>query len=142
MRALPGETVIEHQHVVGSALPFPHQPGSGLQLGARRRVGPSGLLELLCKLAELALRLRAQAAQGDFLQPVCDSSYQQLAAEVRRCLHFVETTPLLTKFADVESGEVRERLSAGGSSWIPRLMPAPRQRCDRPGRAPLGPKQG
>jgi hypothetical protein len=75
------------------------------------------LLELLCKLAELALRLRAQAAQGDFLQPVCDSSYQQLAAEVRRCLHFVDTTPLLTKFAEVELGEARERLPTSRSIW-------------------------
>src|SRR5580692_8507035 len=34
MRALPGEAVIEHQHVIGSTLPFPNQPGSGLQLRA------------------------------------------------------------------------------------------------------------
>ena len=57
--------MIEYQHLIGSALPFPNQPGSGLQLGARRRVGCSGLLELLCKLAEPALWLRAEAAKSD-----------------------------------------------------------------------------
>ena len=65
MRALPGEAVIEHQHLIGSALPFPNQPGSGLQLGARTCIGCSGLRELLCNLAELALPRRAQAADSD-----------------------------------------------------------------------------
>src|ERR1700730_19339118 len=112
VRVLPGEAVIEHQHVIGSTLPFPNQPGSGLQFGARRRIGCSGLLELLCNLAELAQPPRAQPAKGDFLHPVSDSSHQQLAAEMRRCLGFVESAPLLTKFAKVELGEARERLQA------------------------------
>src|SRR5271154_1089949 len=100
-RVLPGETVIKYQHVVGSALPFPHQPGSGLQLWARRRVRCSGFLELLCNLAEPALPLRTEAAKGDFLHPICDSSHQQLAAEMRRCLGFVKSPPLLPKLAEV-----------------------------------------
>ena len=112
MRALPGEAVIEHQHIIGSTLPFPNQPVSGLQLRATRRGGCSGFFELLCNLAELALAPRAQPAKSDFLHPVCDSSHQQLAAEMRRCLGFVESTPLLTKFAEVELGEARERLPA------------------------------
>ena len=74
MRVLPGEAAIEDEHVIGSALPFPYQPGSGLQLGARTCIGCSGLFELLCNLAELALPQRAQAAKIDFLHPVCDSS--------------------------------------------------------------------
>jgi hypothetical protein len=40
------------------------------------------LLQLLCNLAELALPPRAQPAKSDFLHPVCDSSHQQLAAEM------------------------------------------------------------
>src|SRR5882757_6726511 len=112
VRTLPGETVIEYQHLIGSALPFPNQPGSGLQLGASTYVGCSGLLELLCNLAELALPPRAEAAQGDFLHPICDSSHQQLAAEMRRGLGFVESAPLPTKFAEVELGEARKRLPA------------------------------
>ena len=62
-------------------------------------------------------RLRAQAAKRDFLHPVCDSSYQQLVAEVRRGIGFVESAPLLAKFAEVELGEARERLPASRSTW-------------------------
>jgi len=112
MRALPGEAVIEHQHLIGSALPFPNQPGSRLQLGATRRGRCSGLLELLRNLVELALPPRAQPAKSDFLHPVCDSSHQQLAAEMRRCLGFIENAPLLTKLPEIELGEARERLPA------------------------------
>jgi hypothetical protein len=63
-------------------------------------------------LAKLALPLRAQAAQDDFLHPVCDSSYQQLAAEVGRRIGFVESAPLLAKLAEFELWEARERLPA------------------------------
>ena len=110
MRALPGEAVIEHQHLIAATLPFPHQPGSGLQLRSSAYRGCSGFLELLCNPAELALRLRAEAAPSEFLHPICDSSHQQLAAEVSGRLSLVETAPLLTQFADVELGEARERL--------------------------------
>src|SRR5205823_5400883 len=112
MRALPGEAVIKQQHVIGSTLPFPNQPVSDLQLRATRRGGCSGFLELLCNLAELALAPRAQPAKSDFLHPVCDSSHQQLAAEMRRCLGFVESAPLVTELVEVELGEARERLPA------------------------------
>jgi len=57
-------------------------------------------------------RRRAEAAKSDFLHPVCDSPEEQLPAEVRRCLRFVKSAPLLTKSAEVEFGEARERLSA------------------------------
>ena len=60
----------------------------------------------------LALPPRAQAAQGDFLHPVCDSSHQQLAAEMRRCLGFIENALLLTTLPEIELGEARERLPA------------------------------
>jgi hypothetical protein len=66
-------------------------------------------------MAQLALPLRAEAAESNFLHPVCDSAQQQLAAEMRRCIGFVESTPLLTKLAEVELGEARERLPAGRS---------------------------
>src|SRR5271167_1705683 len=98
---------------MGSAPPFPNQPGSGLQLETRRYVGCSSFLELLCNLAELALPPRAQPARSEFLHPVCDSSHQQLAAEMRRCLGFVESAPLLTKLAEVELGETGR---AGGAT--------------------------
>jgi hypothetical protein len=63
-------------------------------------------------VAQLALPLRAEAAESGFLHPVCDSSYQQLAAEMRRDIGFVESAPLLTKLAEVELGEAHERLPA------------------------------
>ena len=72
--------------------------------------GCSSFLELLDNPAELALRLRAEAAPSEFLHAVCDSSHQQLAAEVSGRLSLVETAPLPTQLANVELGEARERL--------------------------------
>ena len=79
MRALPREAVIDHRHLIGSTLPFPNQPSSRFQLGTSAPPDLTGLVELLCNLAELTLPLRAEAAESHFLHPVCDSSYQQLA---------------------------------------------------------------
>ena len=107
------KAAIEHQHLIGSTLPFPNQPGSGFQLGTSTYPLLSVLFELPGKLAELALLSRAQAAESNFLHPVGDSSYEQLAAEMRRCIGFVESAPLLTKLAEVKLGEARERLPAG-----------------------------
>jgi hypothetical protein len=70
------------------------------------------LFEVLSKLTELAPPLQTEPAESDFLHPVCDSSQQQLAAEVRRSLRFVENAPLLTKLAEAELGEARKRLPA------------------------------
>src|SRR5262249_30018349 len=94
--ALPREAGIEHHTLIASPLPFAHQPGSGLQLGTRAYPRRSALFELLGKLAELALPFWAQTAGSEFLHPVCDSSQEQFAAEVRRRLGFVECAPLLT----------------------------------------------
>ena len=93
-----------------SAPPFPHQPGSGLQLRARAYRGGSGFLELPCNPQQLALRLWAEGAASHFLHPVGDGSHQQRAAEVRGRRSFVQTAPLPTQFADVEREEARERL--------------------------------
>src|SRR5215813_4503781 len=84
--ALPGEAVIEHQHLIGSAPPFSNQAGSGFQFETSTPPDLCGLVELLRNVAELALPLRAEAAEGDFLHPLCDGSYQQLAAEMRGCM--------------------------------------------------------
>jgi hypothetical protein len=112
MRALPRETVIEHEHLIGSALPLPNQPGSRFQFDTGTPPDLSALVELLCNVAELALALRAEFAEGDFLQTVCDGAQQQLAAEVRGCLGFVESAPLLPQLAELELREARERLPA------------------------------
>jgi hypothetical protein len=86
MRALPRETVIEHEFDTSTP---PDR---------------SGFVELLCNVAELALALRAEPAKGDFLQAVCDGTQQQLAAEMRGCLGFVESAPLLPQRAEREFG--------------------------------------
>src|ERR1700751_3104368 len=98
-RVLPGEAVIEHQHVIGSTLPFSNQPSSRLQLGTRAYPPLLAPVELLSKLTELTLPLRTEAAESDLLHPVCDSSQQQFAAEVRGGLRLVEKAPLLPKLA-------------------------------------------
>src|SRR5438105_14233918 len=112
MRALPREAVIEHEHLIGSALPLPNQPGSRFQFGPSTPPDLSGFVELICNMAELALALRAEPAERDFLQAVCDGAQQQLAAEMRGCLGFVESAPLLPQLAELELGEARERLPA------------------------------
>src|SRR5262249_53481846 len=96
----------------GSTLPFANQPGSGLRLGARAYPCRSALFELLGQLAELALPLRAQPAESEFLHPVRDGTHEQLTAEMRRRRGFVENAPLPTKLAEIELGEARERLPA------------------------------
>src|SRR5271168_4604427 len=111
-RALPGEAVIEHQHLIGSTLPFSNQPDSRLQLGTRTYPPLLAVVELVRKLTELALPLRTEPAENNLLHPVCDSSQQQLAAEVRRSLRFVESAPLLTELAEAGRREARERLPA------------------------------
>src|SRR5689334_25134510 len=112
MCALPRETVIEHEHLIGSALPLPNQPGSRFQFDTSTPPDLSGFVELLCNVPELALALRAEPAERDFLQAVCDGKQQQLAAEMRGCLGFVESAPLLPQLAQSELGEARERLPA------------------------------
>src|SRR4051794_4436961 len=110
MCTLPRETVIEHEHLIGSALPLSNQTGSRFQFDTSTAPDLSGFVELLCDVAELALALRADPAERDFLQTVRDGSQQQLAAEMRGCLGFVESAPLLPQLSELELGEARERL--------------------------------
>jgi hypothetical protein len=112
MCALPRETVIEHEHLIGSALPLPNQPGSRFQFDTSTPPDLSGLVELLCNVAELALALWAEPAEGDFLQAVCDGAQQQLTAEMWGRFGFVESAPLLPQLAELELREARERLPA------------------------------
>ena len=95
MRALPGEAVIEDHDFVGSTLPLAYQPGSGLQLRAETFRSRSSLVQLLCDLAQLALRLRTETAQSNFLHSVCDCSDQQLGAEMGGGIGLIETAPFL-----------------------------------------------
>src|SRR3954447_24192430 len=76
-QCVPGEAAIEHQYIIGSTLPFSNQPSSRLQLGTRTYPHLLAPVELLSKLTELTLPLRAQAAKSDLLHPdatACSSS--------------------------------------------------------------------
>src|SRR5689334_23144353 len=112
MSALPRETVIEHEHLIGSALPLPNQPGSRFQFDTSTSPDLSGFVELLCSVAELALALWTEPAERDFLQAVCDGAQQQLAAEMRGCVGNVESAPSLPQLPELELREARERLPA------------------------------
>ena len=74
VRALARETIIEHNYLIGSAPPFPNQPGSGFQLEPSTPPDLSSLIELLDNLVELALVLWAEPSKSDFLHPVCDGA--------------------------------------------------------------------
>src|SRR5215831_15077820 len=100
MHALPGETVIEDNDLVASTPPLADQPSTGRELRAQACRGRPGLLQLHGDLAQLTLRLRTQPAESDLLQAVGDSSRQQVAAETRRSIGFIETTPLLAKLVE------------------------------------------
>src|SRR6516162_4424523 len=90
--------------------PATRDAGAGFQLRAYPE--PSGLLQLQPDLAELALQLQTRPTRGDFLHLVGDGTHQQLTAETRHDLGFVEAAPQLAKFAEVELREARERLRA------------------------------
>src|SRR6516165_8755142 len=57
-------------------------------------------------------KLQTRPTRGDFLHPVGHGTHQQLTAEARRGLGFVELVPQLTKLGEVEVGEARQRLRA------------------------------
>jgi hypothetical protein len=97
---------------MGSAPPFSNQPGTRFQFETSAWPDLSGFVELLCNLPQLALSLRAETAESDFLHAVCDGAYQEFAAEMRRCIGFVERAPLLAKLAEIELREAGERLPA------------------------------
>jgi hypothetical protein len=112
MRALPREAVIEHKHLIGSALPLPNEPSSRFQFETSTAPDLSGFFELLCELTELALVLGAEPAKSNFLHPVGDGSQKQLASEMGGCVGFVESAPLLTKLGEIQLGKARKRLPA------------------------------
>jgi hypothetical protein len=59
---------------------------------------------------------------------------QQLAAEMRGCVGFVERAPLLPQLAELELGEARERLPADRniSNRAAHVCPGPAMRYTRP----------
>src|SRR6516165_10598904 len=94
------------------SLPQASLPSAIKVLRVRTYPEPSGLLQFQRDLAELALQLQTRPTRGDFLHPVGDGTHQQLTAEARRGLRFLEMAPQLSEFAEIEVGEARKRLRA------------------------------
>src|SRR4029077_8695268 len=111
--ALPAEAVVEDHDLMASTAPLADQASTGGELRANARPGRPGLLHLHCDLAQLTLRLRAQPTESQFLQAVGACTNQQVAAEMRGSVGFIETAPLLTKLVEIEHREARKRLPAG-----------------------------
>jgi len=91
-------------------------------------------------LAELTLALRAEPAKSDFLHPVCDGAQQQLTAEMRRGVGFVERAPLLAKLGKAVLGRRASASRHALASGSARLMSA--RRSGGRGRVPPSPKRG
>ena len=78
------ESVFRHGDRVSAAMPFAHQPGARLQaetwIRSDSAFGPEHLRESL----QLAPRRFAEPAMLDFLEPVADSSDQQVTTDLWR----------------------------------------------------------
>jgi len=103
-RAVPGEAVIEHQHFIGSALPFSKKQSPGFSVGrARRLISPAPLDS--CPIYR-SWRCRCRPRP-----PRATSCIGYVTASQRR-IGFVEGAPLLTKRAEIELRKARKRLPA------------------------------
>ena len=98
------ESVFRHGDRVSTAMPFAHQAGARLQaetwIRSDSAFGPEHLRESL----QLASRRLAESAVSDFLEPVADSSDQQVATDPWR-LAPIKPLPFAAKL--VETGVVQ-----------------------------------
>jgi len=98
------ESLFRHRDGVGAAMPFAHQPGARLQaetwIRSDSAFGPEHLRESL----QLAPRRFAEPAMLDFLEPVADSSDQQVTTDPWR-LAPIKPSPFAAKL--IETGVVQ-----------------------------------
>jgi len=98
------ESIFRYRDSVGTAMPFAHQPGARLQaetwIRSDSAFGPEHLRESL----QLAPRRFAEPAMLDFLEPVADSSDQQVATDPWR-LAPIKPSPLAANL--IETGVVQ-----------------------------------
>ena len=94
MLAAPPEAVIEHQHVVGLAMPFADQPRAGPELHRAGLRQVAFALNRLGQVSDLAPDGRAQSAQCLLLQLQGDRQFQQVAADPLRRMGPIEPAPL------------------------------------------------
>src|SRR5215203_2467271 len=77
----PCEAVLEHEHVMARALPFAHEPRTGLERAGARWREVSGAVHRLTEFGEAPLHGRADPAKGLLLQLPRDPQLQDLAAD-------------------------------------------------------------
>ena len=98
------ESVFRYRDSVGASVPFAHQPGARLQaetwIRSDSAFGPEHLRESL----QLAPRRFAEPAMLDFLEPVADSSDQQVTTDPWR-LAPIKPSPFAAKL--IETGVVQ-----------------------------------
>ena len=98
------ESIFRYRDSVGASLPFAHQPGTRLQaetwIRSDSAFGPEHLRESL----QLAPRRFAEPAMLDFLEPVADSSDQQVTTDPWR-LAPIKPSPVAAKL--IETGIVQ-----------------------------------
>jgi hypothetical protein len=70
------EAVFRHRYGVGAALPFAHQPGTGLEAKPWIRSDPAFGAKHLCQRLQLALCGSAETAMLKLLKAVADPAHQ------------------------------------------------------------------
>ena len=98
------ESIFRYRDSVGASVPFAHQPGARLQaetwIRSNSAFGPEHLRESL----QLAPRRFAEPAMLDFLEPVANSSDQQVTTDPWR-LAPIKPSPFAAKL--IETGVVQ-----------------------------------
>jgi len=99
------ESIFRYRDSVGASVPFAYQPGARLQaetwIRSDSAFGPEHLRESL----QLAPRGFAEPAMLDFLEPVADSSDQQVTTDPWR-LAPIKPSPFAAKL--IETGVVQD----------------------------------
>ena len=103
-RAAMLEPIFRYRDSVSASVPFAHQPSARLQaktwIRSDSAFGPEHLRESL----QLAPRRFAEPAMTDFLEPVADSSDQQVTTDPRR-LAPIKPSPFAAEL--IETGVVQ-----------------------------------
>ena len=99
IRADITKSVFRHGDRVSAAMPFAHQPGARLQAETWIRSDPAFGPEHLRESLQLAPRRFAEPAMLDFLEPVADSSDQQVTTDPWR-LAPIKPSPFAAKLID------------------------------------------
>ena len=93
------ESIFRYRDSVGASVPFAHQPGTRLQAETWIPSDSAFRLEHLRESLQLAPRRFAEPAMLDFLEPVADSSDQQVTTDPWR-LAPIKPSPFAAKLIE------------------------------------------